>query len=208
MNLQDAVDHHRIAVLPHLPSVKLIGPLLNLNGLEAILDIVLLVSQSPLRLPSRNQEVVGQDAVKRRAISPTGCVEPFVGQLSDLLLGLIICVTHLRSITSSLRLATRFPVPASSLALVLCIRTSATASPRRSRSCRCCLWNRWRCCARRRTGRAGVRRRRSWSGFPSSRAAGCRPSGCGRRRRRDTSAAGLSRRRCPTPTRRPAISSR
>src|SRR5207302_5854334 len=52
----------------------------------------------------------------------------------------------------------------------LCRRISAGACPRKSRSCRGCPSSRWRCCARRRTGQAGGRRRRSWSAPPASRA--------------------------------------
>src|SRR5689334_4052885 len=83
MNLQDAVDHRRVAVPSHLPAVELIRAFLNLNRPEAILDVELLIRQPPLGLPSRNHEVVGQDAVECRAISSRHSVEPFVGQFSN-----------------------------------------------------------------------------------------------------------------------------
>ena len=83
-----------------------------------------------------------------------------------------------------------------------CTRTAAPACLRRFRSCRRCPSNRSRCCGRRRTARAGGRRRQT----PSAPAASARsmtwtfsftPSA-----RRCTSAAGPSRTRCPRPSRR------
>ena len=56
--------------------------------------------------------------------------------------------------------ARRRPDPGSRLQCP-CIRTSECAFPRTSRSCRCCPSSRSRCCARRTTGRADARRRRT-----------------------------------------------
>ena len=67
----------------------------------------------------------------------------------------------IRSSATVSSLATPRPGPSSSPAPCPCRRTSGCASLRRSRSCRCCPWSRWRCCARRTTCRAGGRRRRT-----------------------------------------------
>jgi hypothetical protein len=88
------MHHRRRAVNPDLPSIIAVRPLLDINRLQAILNIVMLVCEPALKLSTGNQEIVGENAVERRGISPPPSVQPLVRQPSDLLFSLIISISH------------------------------------------------------------------------------------------------------------------
>lgn len=49
VNVQDAIHYRRLAVDPDFPAVKVVRPLLDINRLQAILNVVLFVGEPALR---------------------------------------------------------------------------------------------------------------------------------------------------------------